>query len=270
MLRHARRLLPLVVAALALSTAAGPAAAADLTVAQAERYVVSLLNQQRQAAGLVPLRVDTRIESLARQRSADMAKYNYFDHRHHDGRYVWDMMTDAKITWYWAGEIIAWNNWGTLKESAEAAARGWRNSAPHYAIVTSKDYNYIGAGYAYDSGDGRKLWTAVFLKGPDRTGAWAKLGTSATTTCSTSRGYRYLKYSWSGADYRLQVLTAGLRYFQVQRRIDGGTWQWVATSTTATSRAGCVPSGHKYEYRIRARDRAGNVGSWTQVLSVQT
>lgn len=269
MLRHARRLLPLAVAVLVLSAGAAPAAAADLTAAQAERYVVSLLNQQRQAVGLVPLRVDTRLETLARARSADMARYNYFDHQNHDGRYAWDMMTDAGITWYWAGEIIAWNNWGTLKESAEAAARGWKASAPHYAIVTSKDYNYVGAGYAYDSGDGRKLWTAVFLKGPDRTGAWAKLGTASTTTCSTA-GYRYLKYTWSGADYRLQVLTSGLRYFQIQRRVDGGTWQWMTTATTATSRSGCVKKGHLFEYRIRARDKAGNVGSWTQVLSVRT
>ena len=270
MLRHLRPVLPLALAALLALAAAGPAAAADLTVLEAERYVVTLINQQRAAVGLLPLRVDTRVEAIARARSADMARYHYFDHRNHDGRYAWDMMSDANITWYWSGEIIAWNNYGTMKESAEAADRGWHNSAPHYALVTSKDYNYVGAGYAYDASLGRKLWTAVFLKGPDRTGAWAKIGTSSVTTCSYKANARRISLTWSGADYRLQVLTSGFHAFQVQRRVDGGAWTWVSTSTASTSTAGCLAQGHVWEYRIRARDKAGNYGAWTPVARLQT
>lgn len=270
MLRLLRPLLPLALASLMLATAAGPAAAADLTVLEAERYVVTLINQQRAAVGLLPLRVDTRVENIARARSADMATYHYFDHRNHDGRYAWDMMSDAGITWYWAGEIIAWNNWGTLKESVEAADRGWHNSAPHYAIITSKDYNYVGAGYAYDASLGRKLWTAVFLKGPDRSGAWAKVATSSISTCTTNTAYRRVAFSWTGADLRLQVLTAGLQLYQIQRRMDGGSWAWVTTSTTSTTRSGCVPRGHLFEYRIRARDKVGNYGGWTPIVRFAT
>jgi uncharacterized protein YkwD len=269
MLRHLRPLLPLALAALLLSAAAGPAAAADLTVLEAERYVVTLINQQRAAIGLLPLRVDTRVEKVARARSADMARYHYFDHRNHDGRYAWDMMEDAGITWYWAGEIIAWNNWGTLKESAEAANRGWHDSPPHYALVSSKDYNYIGAGYAYDASLGRKLWTAVFLKGPDRSGAWAKVASTSVSTCTTNSAYKRFAFSWTGSDLRLQVLTAGLRYYQVQRRMDAGAWVWVSTSTTSTSRSGCLPRGHAWEFRIRGRDKVGNYGSWA-TLKLQT
>jgi len=90
------------------------------------------------------------------------------------------------------------------------------------------------------------------------------------TTCSYNAGARRISLSWSGADYRLQVLTSGFHAFQVQRRVDGGTWAWVTTSTTSTSTAGCLAKGHAWEYRIRARDRAGNYGSWTPALKLQT
>ena len=267
-MRHlSRRLLPIALASIVMVSFAPTAAAADMTVEQAEGYVITLLNQQRAALGLVPLRFDGRVRNVARARSADMAKYHYFSHTNSDGRMAWDMMTDAGITWYWSGEIIAWNTWGTLKESAEAASRGWRNSAPHYALVTSKEYNYIGVGYAYDAYLGRKLWTAVFLKGPDRTGAWARMSSSSTGGLSGSS--RYVSLRWTGADIRLQVLTSGLYRFVVQKRMDGGTWQTPWTTTT-WGWNGWLPKGHKWDYRVVARDRAGNYGGWSTTLSFRT
>ena len=66
---------------------------------------------------------------------------------------------------------------------------------------------------------------------------------------------------WSGADRRLQVLTAGLRYYQVQRRRVGGAWHsWQVT--TATSRTVTWSKAYDREVRVRARDRAGNWGAW--------
>jgi hypothetical protein len=71
--------------------------------------------------------------------------------------------------------------------------------------------------------------------------------------------------SWTGADVRLQVLTSGFYSYHVQRRVDGGAWTTVWSSTTRTSLALVVPTNHTYEFRIRARDKAGNYGSWSVV-----
>jgi hypothetical protein len=51
--------------------------------------------------------------------------------------------------------------------------------------------------------------------------------------------------------------------------MDAGSWVWVTTGTTGTSRSGCLPRGHAWEFRIRARDKVGNYGSWAS-LKLQT
>ena len=94
-------------------------------------------------------------------------------------------MSARNITWYSAGEIIAWNNYPTLETSVAAANIQWLNSPGHKAIVVSTTYNYVGVGLAIDSANGKKIWTAVYMKGPDRTGARAK--TAAPTSAPERR-----------------------------------------------------------------------------------
>ena len=74
---------------------------------------------------------------------------------------------------------------------------------------------------------------------------------------------------WFGGDVLLASLTAGLRDFTVQRRVDGGTWSTVWSATTSTSRAVTLARGHLYEYRARARDRAGNYGLWSPPVGIR-
>ena len=267
LVRNAHRLAALGLAALGFwSMVSGVHAAADLTPAQAEAEVARLLNQQRAAVGAVALRVDSRMTAVARSRSADMATKHYFDHQQPDGRWAWDLMTERGITWYDAGENIAWNDYSTLAESAAYVAQQWRKSAPHYALLTSRNYNYFGIGTAFDTSTGRRYWTAVFLKGPDRTGATARMKTPSIAGTGTKKS---ITLYWTGADVRLQVLTSGLYTFQLQKRVDGGSWVTRSSATTRTSVTGYMYKGHLYEYRIRARDRAGNYGAWTTPLVVR-
>ncbi len=265
------RLCSLALSALVLLTLAPTVSAADeLSIPDAERRLARLLNDQRATLGLRPLRLDHRLRDVAHIRVRDMATKHYFAHQHSDGRYAWDIMSDEGINWYWAGEILAWNNYGTLRESTDAAARGWRESPTHWAIVKDPDYNYFHFGYAYDKELGRKIWAGIFLKGPDRTGAWSEMEgagvpTAAYTTSSTSR---QMTVRWAGADVPLSVLTSGFRYFIVQRRTDGGSWTTLLASTTATSFTGNMTRGHRYDFRVRGRDRAGNYGRWSDPLVV--
>ena len=55
--------------------------------------MVDLLNADRTAAGLVPVRVDARLMAIARARSVDMATKHYFSHTQPDGRNVFDILT---------------------------------------------------------------------------------------------------------------------------------------------------------------------------------
>ena len=264
-----RRLAPIVFAALIAVSATGvpatPAAAADMTISQAEQEMVRLLNVERSKAGLIALRVDSRLTTIARARSTDMAVKHYFSHSQPDGRNVFDILNSAKVTWYGAGEIIAWNNWPTLADSAVQAKSGWMGSPGHRAIVMATSYNYVGIGLAIDQSTGKKLWTGVFIKGPDRTGGWVSYNAVQTPTAgdlAATSAYRYVKVSWKGGDIRLVVLTAGFRNYQLQWRMDANEWKYLYTSTTATSRTIRIWQPHTYTFRVRACDKAGNCGAW--------
>lgn len=261
---RARLAVPIILGLLGASLAVpGTAAAADpWTVSQAELAVVDHLNADRTAAGLVPVRVDSRLMAIARARSEDMATKHYFSHTQPDGRNVFNILTAQGITWYGAGEIIAWNNYPTLELSAANANSQWMNSPGHKAIVMSTSLNYVGVGLGIDASTGKKLWTAVYIKGPDRTGARSTTKTPTIAAGSTSASRR-VTVSWTGQDVKLQVLTSGFYSWKIQRRTDGGEWQTMWASTTRASMGLDLPMGHTYDFRTVARDRAGNWGAWS-------
>jgi uncharacterized protein YkwD len=250
------------------TSSAAVVAPADATVTAAEAAMVKLLNADRTALGLVPVQTDTRLMAIARARSADMVAKGYFSHTQPDGRNVFAILTGQSVTWYNAGEIIAWNNY-PIDVTASTANRQWMNSPGHKAIVISTDFNYVGVGLAIDQATGKKLWTAVYIKGPDRTGARAAV-TGAPLRAGPTPTTRYTKLTWSGYDPKLQVLTAGLYNYTVQRKIDSGAWATVVTSTTLGYTNFRVTLGHRYEFRVAARDKKGNQGPWsTRVIDLR-
>ena len=73
---------------------------------------------------------------------------------------------------------------------------------------------------------------------------------------------------WSGADTKLQVLTAGLRDFNAQGRRAGRAWvDFGSLSSTSMTRQWL--KGESYQFRVRAGDKNGNWGGW-QYLTVAT
>ena len=259
-----RRLIPasmsVLFAAAAVVSMPVSVAATDLSITSGEQEVVRLLNAERARAGLVPVRMDGRLMAIARARSTDMATKHYFRHTQPDGRTIFDLLREAGITRYAAGEIIGRNTASTIGESAAVAVASWMGTPVNRAMATSNDFNYVGVGLAIEAGTGKKLWTAVFLRGPDRTGGYARV--AAHTTRSSSSNYRYASVAWNGTDVRLVVLTSGLRHYQTQIRRDGGLWQWRSKATRYESTTFYAWKGHTYAYRVRACDNAGNCGSW--------
>ena len=82
-------------------------------LAQAELDLVTLTNQHRTNLGLVALRIDPDLMAIAHTRAEVMAANYVMSHVEPDGRKVFDRLNDAGITWFSAGEIIAWNNYPT-------------------------------------------------------------------------------------------------------------------------------------------------------------
>ena len=261
---------PILAAVIGLSIA-GPAAAAGLsafdlpTLAQARTDLATLVNGQRVAHGLVALQVDSKATAMAVGRAETMASMDALGHAGPDGRTTFDAIRASGMTWFGAGEVIAWNTYPGEPESTGRAVADWLASTVHASITLSSDYNYVGFGAAV-SATGNRYYAGVFLKLPDRTAGWAKAGRASATALDATRSRVTVR--WTGGDTQLQVLTSGLRDFEAQRRLAGGAWQSGAT-TTHTSLSIALARGKTYEFRIRARDRAGNRSSWSSV-SVRT
>ena len=234
-------------------------AADEGSIAAAEQAALTLTNKRRTDRGLYKLRLDTRLARLARERAQYMADTGRFSHTQAGGTTVFDLIDAARIRWYAAGEIIAWNTAGPLGYSASFAVQGWMGSPSHKAIVLSRNYNYVGFGLAI-ADNGTRYWTGVYLRGPDRTGGYVNIRSFSKANIDARWASGTVR--WSGGDTRLQVLTSGHRYFHVNWRRVGGAWQNGGT-TRGTSLSKWWRRGWVYEVRVRERDRAGNWGSWS-------
>jgi uncharacterized protein YkwD len=262
-----RRLVPVLLVVGLLMPAAVPVAASTPDeLAAAAEATLAALNAERTKRGLVALRADSRLMAMAQERSDYQASTGQMSHKHIDGTNVFDLIASRGITWYGAGEIVAWNTWPGFGDSGAVAIKGWLGSSTHRSILLSSGYNYIGLAVATDEAGGR-YWTGIFLKGPDRTKPWAKYESASKRVVDSTR-YR-VTLRWSGADRKLQVLTAGIRYYEVQRRRAGGTWRSYGTTSNKYMTV-TWKRGTSYEIRIRARDRAGNWSPWHTVPAIRT
>jgi uncharacterized protein YkwD len=239
------------------------AALADQAATAPEAHALDLINQGRAAEGKVALQWDSRLADIAQWRS-DYQVVNGFGHLS-----SWDpilsRMDAMGIVHYGYGEVIALGTPRTPWASAEEAVATWHASSTHWAWLSSVDFNYISLGMARDA-NGWYYWTALLLKGPDRTPPMARL--TGSQLGQIIDGRRHVTVSWSGQDVPLSVLTAGVRDFKLQKRRASGLWVSVTDWTTSTSRTLNLRVGRTYSFRVRARDAAGNKSPWSQILTV--
>lgn len=238
--------------ALTLLLAVAPTTSAS-TASAPEREIMSLVNRARADAGLVPLRSDYRLWVLADDRAAAMASSDILSHA--TGGSLQATLDGRAIHWFGFGEVIAWTS-ASPASSAQSLYGLWASSAPHWKLLMSSSFNYLGVGLSY-SASGRTYGSIVLTESKDRTAARA-------TVVSASVSGNDVQWSWRGGDTALQTHTAGLRDYAVQMRVDGGGWSNVTSATSSTSRTlANRAGGHWYGLRVRARDRAGNVGAWS-------
>lgn len=119
-----------------------------------EQQVVDLTNKEREKQGLSPLKVDNELAKVAREKSNDMSKNNYFSHNSPNYGSPFDMMKSFGISYKSAGENIARG-----QQTPEEVVNGWMNSEGHRANILNSDFTHIGVGYVENG----NYWTQEFI-----------------------------------------------------------------------------------------------------------
>jgi gametolysin peptidase M11 len=63
---------------------------------------------------------------------------------------------------------------------------------------------------------------------------------------------------------------SGIASFEIARSIDGGAYATFVPATASTLVSTMVSPSHSYRFRVRSRDRAGNVSAWVEGLLVKS
>ncbi|MGM8213169.1 CAP domain-containing protein [Virgibacillus sp. W0430] len=123
-------------------------------LSQFEIQVVELTNNERAKQGLAPLKIDTALSKVAREKSRDMAVNGYFDHNSPTYGSPFDMMRSYGISYRTAGENIAKG-----QRTPQEVVTGWMNSPGHRANILNGNYTHIGVGYVKQGNH----WTQQFI-----------------------------------------------------------------------------------------------------------
>jgi hypothetical protein len=85
----------------------------------------------------------------------------------------------------------------------------------------------------------------------------ARLRTGVTLASNATNASLPMTVSWSATD-----AGSGVKSYDVKRSYDGGAYERIASAITTASLSSTVKPGHTYRFKVRARDKAGNVSSW--------
>ncbi|HOV13771.1 MAG TPA: CAP domain-containing protein [Spirochaetota bacterium] len=133
-----------------------------LDITKIEKEIFRIVNLERSAVQLDPLRYDEKLADMARMHSDNMVKLNFFSHTGKDGT----SPQQRKLIYYkellgGIGENIAYNFGNTEEEAAQKLMTAWMNSSGHKANILSKKYSHIGVGISLSS-DGKIYGTQNF------------------------------------------------------------------------------------------------------------
>lgn len=155
-------LLTAVAAGASPASAATVCASADGPTAQTSAVTLAnaalcLVNQERTARGLKPLRLNRRLTRAAVGHAQDMNVQGYFSHDSANGKSFVDRIRNAGYVPLKAfpslGEDLAWGS-GTLG-TPRAIVQSWMESPEHRANILSPKYREAGMGVAFgDPGAG--------------------------------------------------------------------------------------------------------------------
>jgi uncharacterized protein YkwD len=124
-----------------------------------------VINEERAAVGLPPLRADRRLRRLATSHAREMVHRDYFAHVSARGASVGARLEGsgyASSAQRWAaGETLAWGT-GAMATPREIV-RGWMNSGGHRAILLTSRFRDAGIGVARGAPGPRRGGTTYTL-----------------------------------------------------------------------------------------------------------
>ncbi|MFM7427201.1 MAG: CAP domain-containing protein [Elainella sp.] len=120
------------------SAAAGIAQTAAPTVAE---QILGLVNQERRAAGLRPVRLNSRLNASAQAHSQDMALNDFFGHQGSNGSKISDRIAATGYRAFTYGENIA-----AGLASPESVMQSWMASPGHRKNILSSTVKEMGLG----------------------------------------------------------------------------------------------------------------------------
>ena len=122
----------------------------------AEARLHELVNRHRDAALCPPLAWHRPSAAIAEERSEDMVRRRYFDHRTPDGRSVFDLLAGAGIEAH--GSIA--ENIALTGAGPSSVMELWRESPPHRRNLDNCSFTHHGLG----EHDG--VWTQILIAQP--------------------------------------------------------------------------------------------------------
>ncbi|HET8786048.1 MAG TPA: CAP domain-containing protein, partial [Candidatus Limnocylindrales bacterium] len=154
--RLPRALRALLVAALSftvLTTVSPTPAKAAMSAYQAESMLLGWINRDRVDRGLVPLVRWYDLAVIAGRRADRMAATNTLSHS--VAGTLSSQLRNRDVDWYRYGEAIGYTTARWTEDAARSLYGMWKRSAPHWRLLMSADFNYVGVGLDYRSSNRR-------------------------------------------------------------------------------------------------------------------
>lgn len=122
-------------------------------LAEYAEQVAVLVNKERNAYGLQPVKVSPKLSEAANTRASEL-KEN-FSHTRPNGTSCFTAMSELEIQYRAAAENIAYG-----QKNPESVMNAWMNSSGHRANILNEKMEYIGVGVVYR--DGVYYWSQFF------------------------------------------------------------------------------------------------------------
>lgn len=132
--------------------------------AMTSQEIISLVNQEREQAGLPGLARSDSLDHAAEAKADDMAAEGYFSHTSPEGVTPWEWFRAAGYEYRYAGENLAIHF-----HTASSQERAWMESRTHCENILSPKYREIGAAVRPMIFEGKETTVAVQMFGTQMT-----------------------------------------------------------------------------------------------------
>ena len=182
------------------------------------RKVASVVNTERAAEGLAPLRLSEELSEAALTRADECI--SRFSHTRPDGTLCFSVLDEGNIPYLSAGENIALG-----QDTPEAVMEAWMNSEEHRANILSDDFAYIGVGVCVS--EGTTYWTQLFTGGEEMSGELVPYISAHPQNATVVVGSR--------VKFEVRAVGDGLSYQWLYRKVNDSGWKsWIGHTEALT------------------------------------